>query len=414
MPVPRPSVTLPPYRCSDTDAGALSPPYSPEPSEGEERLSRSSIVGRLSPTGEFKATNGRITLLLKDQEDRSPSPTYRPNELVKGKICIQNSESVTDVVLKLHGRLDLAASNGGQPIELVNDSYTVWSDNTMGATCPESIPFSFIFPSTFKDSGEQIWPLPPSIRITPQGPPLTYVKCSYTLSIVVSTTLHPRLLLWRGEKTLSVAVTMRPTAYPPRPITPDTNLLSTIKTAPEEWYQILCDIGHKLAQKNIDCNLFIPSALTYGLSDSIPFHLQISGPAPILTELVRRPSPSGKATKQQDNLNHPVCVHLMRRVSLLVHGESQDRDTCMGEGVLSFLPPPIAYSEKCNPQDAAVDWEGTVQCDSSISVGTFTTGPLYVNDFIVVSIPAWNVIHKHPIQFVSHTWRDDPGPGDRT
>ncbi|KAF7364905.1 hypothetical protein MVEN_00361000 [Mycena venus] len=271
------SSTLPPYYLSCD--GVRIPPYSAEPSAGEECLSRPSVARSLR-TGQFTKTNGRITLTLKEQADGSPAPTYGPNDLVTGTIAIQGSESVTEVVLKLFGRLDLAASNGGQPTELVNDSYTVWSDN-MRFLCPASIPFSFIFPSTFKN-GDQTWPLPPSIRITPPGKPFTYVKCTYTMSVIVSTALHPRFSLWRGEKTLSVAVNVRPTSFPPRPITPDTNLLLMVKTAPDEWYQILCNVGRQLELANIHCSLFIPSVLIYGLSDTIPFHLQISGPAAML------------------------------------------------------------------------------------------------------------------------------------
>ncbi|KAF7364904.1 hypothetical protein MVEN_00360900 [Mycena venus] len=103
----------------------------------------------------------------------------------------------------------------------------------------------------------------------------------------------------------------------------------------------------------------------------------------------------------------------MRRVSLFVRGEKQHRNISIGEGVLSILPPPISYSENLNPHEATVDWGGMVQCDDSITTGTFDSGLLYVKDFIVVSIPAWNMEHKHQIQFVTDTWLDDPGPVDR-
>ncbi|KAJ6585316.1 hypothetical protein B0H19DRAFT_1109202 [Mycena capillaripes] len=399
--VPRSSSTLPPYyRSCD---GVLIPPYTAEPSLGEECLSRPSS-SRSPRTGEFTAGNGRITLTLKEQPDNSLVPTYAPNDLVTGTIWIQGCESVTEVVLKLSGRMDLAASNGGQPRELVRDSYTVWNDS-LRFLCPASIPFSFIFPTNFKDTVGQSWPLPPSIRITPPGKPFIYVKCTYSISVVVSTALHPRFSLWRGEKTLSVAVNFNPIAYPPRPIMPDISLLPTIKTASDEWYQILCNVGNQLQPKNVHCSLFIPSALIYGLSDSIPFHLQISGPAATLLGLVR---PSGRYTTEKR-----VRVHLMRRVSLFVCGETQHRCLSMGEGALSVLPPPISCFEEPNSHEAAIDWAGTVRCDASITAGTFDAGALYVKDFIVVSIPAWNMEHKHRVRFVSNTWVDDAGPGDR-
>ncbi|KAJ7867984.1 hypothetical protein B0H13DRAFT_2064882 [Mycena leptocephala] len=377
--------TLPPYyRSCD---GATIPSYTVEPSIGEECLSR-----------EFSKGDGRITLTLKEQENPLV-PTYAPNDLVTGTICIQRCESVTEVVLKLFGRLDLATSNGGQARELTKDSYTVWNDN-LRFLCPASIPFSFIFPSTFMD-GENTWPLPPSIRITPSGKPFIYVKCTYTISVIVSTALHPRFSFWRSEKTLSVTINFRPTASPPRPIMLDINLLSAVKTAPEEWCQIACRVGHQLQLINVHCSLFIPSALIYGLSDSIPFHLQISGPTTLLLGLIR---PSAQSE---------VRVHLMRRISLFVRGERQHHNISIGEGALSVLPPPISYSEESNLDEATIDWAGLVQCDDSITAGTFDSGALCIKDFIVVSVPAWNMEHKHRIRFVTNTWVYDAGPSDR-
>ncbi|KAJ7263176.1 hypothetical protein B0H12DRAFT_1269074 [Mycena haematopus] len=152
--------------------------------------------------------------------------------------------------------------------------------------------------------------------------------------------------------------------------------------------------------------LFIPSALIYGLSDSIPFHLQICGPATKLMERIRPSSP------KSDTKNH-VRVHLMLRVSMFVCGERQHRNITIGEGVLSILPPPMCYSEKFGPHEACVDWAGVVQCDDSITVGSFDSGILCIKDFIVVSIPAWSVEHRHQVQFVSDTWLNDTGPLDR-
>lgn len=185
---------------------------------------------------------------------------------------------------------------------------------------------------------------------------------------------------------LSVTVNFRPTESPPRPIMPDANLLSSIKSAPEEWYQILCKVGQQLELKNVHSSvsivsstlivadeiwsqLFIPSALIYGLSDTILFHLQISGPTAILRELVRPPP----RPKSQD----PVHVYLMRRISLFVRGDRQRRDIEIGQGVLSMLPPPISSME-FNSQNAVLDWAGEIQCDDSITAGTFDVGTVYV------------------------------------
>lgn len=117
MPVTQLSPPLPPYYrpCRGSEAfvnylrfwacltfvppSSVIPPYSPEPSAGEESLSRPSPIR--SPRGEFVQSNGRITLTLKEQAENSAAPTYAPGGLVTGKISIQGSESVTEVVLKV-------------------------------------------------------------------------------------------------------------------------------------------------------------------------------------------------------------------------------------------------------------------------------------------------------------------------
>ncbi|KAJ7143504.1 hypothetical protein C8R43DRAFT_567787 [Mycena crocata] len=370
MPQPQP---LPPYNRPCHAVRVPSPTYTRELSPGEERISYTSF-SRSPRTGQF--TTG---------------------DLVTGTIQIQgSSESVTEVVLKLFGRLDLATSQGSHQNEIVKDSYTVWSNSTR-LPCPTTLPFSFLSPSTFKD-GENTWPLPPTIRITPSEKSFLYVKCTYTLSVIITTALGPRFVSWRGEKTLNVPLTFRPTASPPRPIFPDPNLLSNVKYAPDEWYQITCTTEQL---KNVHCSLFIPSVLQYALSDSIPFHLQISGPAAMLSGFVRRPT-----------CKTPVRVHLMRQLALFVRGEGQHRDMNIGNGVLTVLPPPISSTVELDEHEAVVDWSGVVQCDASVTVGTFDAGALCVKDFIVFSIPAWNVEQKHPIHLVTDMWVDNIGPGN--
>ncbi|KAJ7022706.1 hypothetical protein C8F04DRAFT_1272292 [Mycena alexandri] len=313
--------------------------------------------------GEFTKTNGLYQPDAEGSAGRFSAAYYT-------RITIWLLEQYSSKVVKLFGRLDLAASNGGHPTELVNDSYTVWN-NDMRFQCPPSLPFSLIFPSTFKDGELNTWPLPPSIRITPPCKPFVYVKCFYTISVFVSTALHPRFSLWRDEKILTIPVNFQSTAYPPRPIMPNTNLLATVKSAPDEWCEILCKVGSKLQVNNIHCSLFIPSALIYGVADihTISF------------------------------TDHWLARDAGRTLSFFVRGQKQHRNIDMGEGILSALPPPITYPEESGFSEAAIDWAGVVQCDDDLAVGTFDAGTLYIEDFIVVSIPAWNAEHKHPIRF---------------
>ncbi|KAF7314580.1 hypothetical protein MKEN_00931400 [Mycena kentingensis (nom. inval.)] len=514
------SVALPPYYRSSAGHVAQSevdiPAYTSHPSVGEERLSRpTSGPGQPHPQsqyhGEFVRTVGRITLTLKNQPPDALIPTYAPGELVTGSIRVHAPENVTEVVLKVLGRMELATTHGGRRRDIVKASYTAWN-NDLRFHCPPSIPFSFIFPSTFADEEHPDiqHDLPPTIIVRP---PETYTiqiykrthanqfisaKCTYNMSVLVSTALHPRLTgLWRGEKSLDVPLHIRVKSAPSRPIMPDPRLLSTVKSAPEEWRQIVCELGPHLRGR-AHCNLFIPASQMYGLDDQIPVHLQVSGPINALRILLHPscprsrmsladfiataptaqsdsqaqshspsrsssgslPDPAPSASRRASLLSEwtstsgpparqdllAVRVHLLRRVHIALGGQVPVcRDVCLGLGKLVVLPPPMDHGEKGAGASAQIDWAGEVRvlprsAGGGFAVGvnangevlppstptatqqpepgtaldriaTFSSGALWVEDMIVVSIPQWDVEHRHPVRFVSDTWVDDVGWG---
>ncbi|KAF7298771.1 hypothetical protein MIND_00824700 [Mycena indigotica] len=422
MPVPV-VLALPPY---PGDRIGI-PSYTAQPSLGEESLSRSA-TGHAPPSGEHVTSSGKISLTFKNQFPDVLVPTFAPNELISGTIRVQSPESVTEVVLKVAGRMDLAGIHGTRRQELVRESYTVWHNN-LRHMCPPSIPFSFIFPSTFteEESGASC-ALPPSILVKPSERPFLYIKFS----------------LWRGEKILDVPVHIHPRACPLRPIMPNPSLLATVKSAPEEWHQVLCTLGPKVLSRGIHCSLFIPSSQTYGLQDIISFHLQVNGPVNMLrrlvtTERATSPTPSSPSSPSSPSFRsrspripaqsaptHPIRVYLLRQINLVVRGEHITRNIPLGEGVLTTLPPPISSVAPTN--SAQIDWGGEISVKTDVdrwdndgsckgvlieSISTFDSGPLWLKDFIVVSIPQWDVEHRHSITFVSDTWIDDVGPGDR-
>ncbi|KAF7299714.1 hypothetical protein HMN09_00977100 [Mycena chlorophos] len=403
--------SLPPYYDPADDFDVRIPAYTARPSLGEASLSLSRSRA-VPPSGEFVTTTGRITLTLKNQlpnTDDASLPTYAPNELVSGTIRVLAPESVTEILLKVSGRMDIGASGSGQQRELVKQTYTVWHNDNLRRMCPPVVPFSFIFPSTFteEDSGASC-PLPPTLLFKPPERPFVYVRCAYSISVLVSTALHPRFSLIRGEKVLDLAVNIRPTESPSRPIMPDPYLLTTVKAAPEEWYQVLCVLSSQLRRRGVHCSLFIPSAQIYALQDAIPFHLQVTGPASMSRGLVPKRS----------SIPVPVRVHLERRVHISLRGQHITRSVHLGEGSLSTLPPPICSSEA----DAQIDWGGQLRVQAEDEIGksvpiervsTFNSGPLWLEDFVVVSLPQWGVEHRHTVRFVSDTWMDDVGPGDR-
>ncbi|KAJ6549504.1 hypothetical protein B0H10DRAFT_2128433, partial [Mycena sp. CBHHK59/15] len=104
---------------------------------------------------------------------------------------------------------------------------------------------------------------------------------------------------------------------------------------------------------NLSSKLFIPFAQIYGWSDTIPFHVQITGRATILRELLLPPPQSSSL-----NLVVPIRVYLTRQLSLHVRGRSYHRVIEIGEGVLSMLPQPISYVG-FDAHEASIDWSDT-------------------------------------------------------
>lgn len=78
----------------------------------------------------------------------------------------------------------------------------------------------------------------------------------------------------------------------------------------------------------------------------------------------------------------------MRRVTAESRGEQSRRDTVVGEGTLTLLPPSDSFSN-CSDEDLSeeltLDWDGTLGCDESVTTGGFTVANLRVE----VSISSW-------------------------
>lgn len=142
--------------------------------------------------------------------------------------------------------------------------HTLWkTDNPAGKTCPSSMPFSIRFPSSYHD-GERSRRLPPSYEVTYHGIPAIVAKCSYSLSLMVTRIRHKRVSFWTSCKTYviidsyhnatrcniphllyrrTIGLNHRPRSRPHRPVLPINSLFSTIKRLPEEWRQIVTEMG---------------------------------------------------------------------------------------------------------------------------------------------------------------------------
>jgi hypothetical protein len=79
-----------------------------------------------------------------------------------------------------------------------------------------------------------------------------------------------------------------------------------------------------------------------------------------------------------------VRVYLRRQVSVKVKGVSAWKDLVIGEGILSPVEQPPAWSPSApsitdsDETDYALDWEGYVSCAKDITVPSFVSGDLHV------------------------------------
>jgi len=189
-------------------------------------------------------------------------------------------------------------------------------------------------------------------------------------------------------------------------------MLSTIKPFPEEWRQLVATMQtrSKSGVDPIECHLFIPSVQVYGVSDTIPFHVQLTGPLSSLLAFL--PSYSDAISS---SVNKPIIrVFLLRQILVEVRGEKGWRNCELGDGKLRALPPVAAGLTKAG-DDQSLDWEGELRCKEDITVGGFNIGgKLMVKDFIVLATkpprpetsPLLEFQYAHPIRLVTDSWSE--------
>ena len=143
----------------------------------------------------------------------------------------------------------------------------------------------------------------------------------------------------------------------------------------------------------VDANplqLFIPAGRIYGLTDTIPFHIQLAGYGCTLKELFSESVlldrvvsvDSGKtvASKKVPNMKPLLRVYLLRQISVTMRGESSWKNSVIGEGTINPMPPELTSC--CSSTDSCqvehIDWEGEVRCGSDITVGGFNAANVQV------------------------------------
>ncbi|KAI0040044.1 hypothetical protein FA95DRAFT_1503395 [Auriscalpium vulgare] len=402
------------------------PSYSLAPGPNEQLLAATSRLNRPPPSGVFTRSSTTIALALRQQEEDADFPTYGCNGLMSGEIDLKCTQGIHSVQFRVVGKLSLACSYGGSyNYRFLNFSHVIWkADRSSSAVCPSMHTFEFTMPSTFRDfSGDsllRVRPLPPSYEGTFSGTSDIYVKCHYSIVVCVK---FSKFGIWKTSKKLTVPFLHRPRTRPIQPILAcPFPFLTTIKTLPEEWHEVVSSMSAKddIELKEINCHLFIPAIQSYALTDVIPFYLHLRAPPESLHSFLYTTVPSSPKLKQLRSLDFSarpsVRVYLLRQVNATVREEQSTWSTIIGEGTLRFIPPADATSSSPlrPPSDGCetLDWEGEVKANPDVKAGTFKVGKFSVQDFIVLSLtppnPATSPFeehrHRYPVKLCTNSF----------
>lgn len=404
---------------------AAVPTYSESPGPSERTLAVSARSWRRTPTGTWIRKNNLITVALRDQDENALLPSFSRGSTVWGDIALGCTLGVQSISIKVEGRLQLADPHGASVnTSFVNMLYPVWRADSSGA-CPTMFPFEFVLPELITDNGQRR-ALPPTYNLRSELSGLR-AQCNYVIKVIV-TRKGCKLGLWKPKKKLTIPFTHRFQCRPPQPILPSPfPFLSTIKSLPEEWFQITSTMAVKSHSDilPIDCHLFIPVVQTFALTDTIPFYLQLIAPPKSLQAFLYPTIPShAKLKRSKSNAAEAaspptVRVYLMRQVTVILKGIHSIRKSTIGEGTLRSLPPgapmaPLLRSQSLGVGLSTLDYEGEVRANSDVTVGQFVMNRLQVRDFMTLYLAPPNqytsplnpLQHAHPIRLVTDSFTD--------
>ncbi|KAF5346406.1 hypothetical protein D9758_012756 [Tetrapyrgos nigripes] len=417
------------------------PSFSPHIIEGERSLLYTERTSHAA-TGTFTMNAGNISIALTEQDEDSPLPVYSQRGVVAGSVNFEDCTNVRAVILKFQGRLRLSVTGSNassSTIKVLSEAFLLYSGDASpeSSSCPRSIPFSVIFPSTFSDGTREI-SLPPSYEGTFTGIPGIYAKCEYNLKVVIKTT---KSLPWNKEKKIIVPLNYCPRKRPPQPIIPRLDLFSSIKTVPEEWFQTTATLKGRADSQllPLETHFLLPSVRSFGLSDTIPFHIQITGPLSSLRVLLSHLSTERLAGLELNRPKDPyimiMSVIIMREIYVQVNRQVVWKHCVIGKGVLRAIPP--QFDSDCSNLGSSsrddgpisglmpdvgqsIDWEGEIRCQEDVKVGSFDAGKVSLKEFLIFSVqpglpmqstaflPLRNAV---PISLATDTWGSGHGGG---
>ncbi|KAF7367997.1 hypothetical protein MSAN_00865400 [Mycena sanguinolenta] len=263
-------LSLPPYSIP-----SLPPSYSPDPSPGEECLERTPGV-RAHLTGTYIKRCGCDAVGLSDHDLSATIPTYGRNSPIHGFVSLEDRETVSGIVLNIHGRIDVIVSGGGShTTNLVSKSYTLWSSRTSRgtttSTCPSVIPFSVSLPSEFRDHHGLPRALPPTSELTFAASRGLFFKTGYMLWVSIARSPSRRFKLLNTRNIISIDFKYAPRVRLSRPIQPVTEFLSDVKMMPEEFRQVVFPlVATSTVTPDMELHLFLPAIEIFDLKGTNP------------------------------------------------------------------------------------------------------------------------------------------------
>ncbi|KAJ6498780.1 hypothetical protein C8R45DRAFT_979874 [Mycena sanguinolenta] len=391
---------LPPYTSSPA------PIYSASPGPDEHILQRTHPPGHSRHTGTFTQKKHGITVVIDGQKENIVCPSFGKNGLLSGTLFIDSRENVTAVSIKLVGVMKCTLSRGHLSSKVLDKTCLLYLKDGPHKQCPSAIPFATRFPSTFKNNGIR-YSLPSSCNVTLPGG--CFLRCAYSLTLSVVSRLH-RSAPFTAEKSFPIELEYRHRTRPSRPRIAEPSLFSTIKMCPEEWLQLRIALTAESDSRpsDIHCDLFIPSLGVFGITETIPFHLQLSGSTQRLRNLF---SPtSNLVPRTPDSL---VRVSLLRQVGMEAIVEKtttilEKTNTVLENCSLRPLPPGI-FGLHSSTSDDTLTWEGEIQLQN-ISTQSFDVGTIKVVYLIAVEFTPpktsdiKRVYHACPIKVTTDTW----------
>ncbi|KAJ4483270.1 hypothetical protein J3R30DRAFT_3833865 [Lentinula aciculospora] len=353
-----------------------------------------------------------LTIVLQGQNVAEDYPTYGRGSTLCGEIELKSNASVLSVSVKLKGRLHVSISDSGSTtVPVVSETVVLWSQaSAHGGPCPKILPFSMTFPTTFEHAG-RIRPIPPSFCEAFYQLPAASAQCTYMLKVTIHSS-GSKVAFWRPSRSYSMQLNYRPRTRPPRPIFHMDRFLTTLKHIPEDWLEIESTMRTRRTAssdfKPISCRFFLPSVRAFGLSDSIPFHIQLSTSLASLRLLL----PDAISEAKQSS---SIRVFITRQTMVEVNTRKCWRTATLVEGTVRAVAPPVD-SASVEGNDVYVDWEGEVRVEKDVvQSGGFNIGTVFIKDYIVFALTPPNprscplLAHQYsqPIKLVTEAWTDD-------